>query len=78
MMLDLSTGRSATTTMVMNDWKFLCDQVKVREDSRYLHHQGKPVVLLWGLGFKDRPWTPEQGENSSSSSRTIRNTAASI
>ena len=46
----------------MNDWKFLCDKVKVREDSRYLHHQGKPVVLLWGLGFKDRPWTPEQGE----------------
>jgi hypothetical protein len=20
------------------------------------------VVLLWGLGFKDRPWNPEQGE----------------
>ena len=62
MMLDLSMGRNATTAIVMNDWKFLCDQVKVRDDSRYLHHQGKPVVLLWGLGFKDRPWTPEQGE----------------
>jgi hypothetical protein len=61
MMLDLSAGRRATTRMVMDDWKFLCDQVKVREDSRYLHHQGKPVVLLWGLGFKDRPWSPEQG-----------------
>jgi hypothetical protein len=62
MMLDLSMGRRGTTAIVMNDWKFLCDQVKVREDSRYLHHQGKPVVLLWGLGFTDRPWTPEQGE----------------
>jgi hypothetical protein len=62
MMLDLSTGRTASTAMVMNDWRFLCDRVKVREDSRYLHHQGKPVVLLWGLGFKDRPWSPEQGE----------------
>ncbi len=62
MMLDLSTGRNATTAMVMNDWKFLCDKLKVREDSRYLHHQNKPVVLLWGLGFKDRPWSPEQGE----------------
>jgi hypothetical protein len=61
MMLDLSVGRRATTKMVIDDWKFLCDQVKVRDDSRYLHHQGKPVVLLWGLGFKDRPWTPEQG-----------------
>ncbi len=62
MMLDLSMGRGATTAAVMNDWKFLCDKVKVREDSHYLHHQGKPVVLLWGLGFKDRPWTPEQAE----------------
>jgi hypothetical protein len=62
LMLDLSVGRNATTAMVMNDWKFLCDTVKVRDDSRYLHHQGKPVVLLWGLGFRDRPWTPEQGD----------------
>jgi hypothetical protein len=61
MMLDLSTGRTGSTAAVKNDWKFLCDQVKLREDSRYLHHQGKPVVLLWGLGFKDRPWTPAQG-----------------
>ena len=62
MMLDLSVGRDATTAAVINDWKFLCDQVKIREDSRYLHHQNKPVVLLWGLGFNDRPWSPEQGE----------------
>jgi hypothetical protein len=61
LMLDLSVGRRGSSKMVMDDWKFLCDQVKVREDSRYLHHQGKPVVLLWGLGFKDRPWSPEQG-----------------
>ncbi len=62
MMLDLSMGRGATTALVKDDWKFLCDRVKVREDARYLHHQGKPVVLLWGLGFRDRPWTPAQGE----------------
>jgi hypothetical protein len=62
MMLDLSMGRGATTKLVMDDWKFLCDRVKARDDSRYLHHQGKPVVLLWGLGFKDRPWMPQQGQ----------------
>ena len=62
MMLDLSMGPDATSQMVVDDWKFLCDEVKIRDDSRYLHHNGKPVVLLWGLGFKDRPWTPEQAE----------------
>ena len=62
MMLDLFMGREGGTSVPINDWKFLCDKMKVREDSRYLHHQGKPVVLLWGLGFKDRPWTPEQGK----------------
>jgi hypothetical protein len=62
MMLDLSMGRNGTTKMATDDWKFLCDKVKIREDSRYLHHQGKPVVLLWGLGFRDRPWTPAQAE----------------
>jgi hypothetical protein len=62
MMLDLSTGSRGSTATVINDWKFLCDKVKVREDSRYLHDTGKPVVLLRGLGLRDRPWTPEQGE----------------
>src|SRR5262249_44996524 len=62
MMLDLSMCGSGSTPMAMASWKFLCDKVKVREDSSYLHHQGKPVVLLWGLGFRDRPWTPAQAE----------------
>jgi hypothetical protein len=61
MMLDLSMGPGqATTAFVENDWKFLCDAVKAPDDSRYLHEHGKPVVLLWGLGFTDRPWTPQQ------------------
>ena len=63
MMLDLSMGKSAAkASVVENDWKFLCDVVKAPQDSRYLHQNGKPVVLLWGLGFKDRPWSAEQGE----------------
>lgn len=62
MMLDLSTGHNTPTSVVINDWKYLCDKIKVREDSRYLHEHGKPVVMLWGLGFRDRPWTPAQGE----------------
>jgi hypothetical protein len=61
LMLDLSmSAREASTSLVKNDWKFLCDNVKAREDSRYLHERGKPVVLLWGLGFNDRPWNAGQ------------------
>ncbi|HUB24275.1 MAG TPA: glycoside hydrolase family 71/99-like protein [Tepidisphaeraceae bacterium] len=59
MMLDLSMDRPATY-LVKNDWRFLCDVEKIREDSRYLHEHGRPVVLLWGLGFRDRPWSPAQ------------------
>ncbi|HEY3863437.1 MAG TPA: glycoside hydrolase family 71/99-like protein [Verrucomicrobiae bacterium] len=62
LMLDLTMNRNGGVELVKNDWKFLCDKARVREDSRYLHHQGKPVVMLWGLGFKDRPWTPRQGQ----------------
>jgi hypothetical protein len=62
MMLDLSMGGGARTAIVEDDWRFLCDRVGVREDSRYLHHREQPVVLLWGLGFRDRPWTPAQGQ----------------
>ena len=62
MMLDLSMGRNAYDQDGHGRLEVPLRQVKVREDSRYLHHQGKPVVLLWGLGFRDRPWTPEQGE----------------
>lgn len=61
-MMDLSMGSRPSTAAVKNDWKFLCDQIKIREDSRYLHHNKKPVVLLWGLGFKERNWTTDQAE----------------
>jgi hypothetical protein len=61
MMLDLSmSAKDATTSLVERDWKFLCDVVKARDDSRYLHDHGKPVVLLWGLGFNDRPFSAAQ------------------
>jgi hypothetical protein len=54
MMLDLSMGRNATPTLVMNDWKFLCDQVKVREDSRDLRGVAFGLLLeADGCGHAD-------------------------
>ncbi len=54
------TDNLSNTADIINDWKFMCDQVKARDDSRYLHHAGKPVVMIWGYGFTDRNWTPAQ------------------
>lgn len=42
------------------DWKYLVDVMKVTESSAYLHHNGLPVLAIWGLGFKDRLGTPEE------------------
>lgn len=35
------------------DWKRLVDELKVTEDGRYLRHEGKPVVFVWGF-YSDR------------------------
>jgi len=42
------------------DWKYLVDVMKVTESPSYLHHQGKPVLAIWGLGFTEHPGTPQQ------------------
>lgn len=44
---------------IIEDWKVLVDKMKVtsrNESQQYLHHNGKPLVTLWGLGFPDRPY----------------------
>jgi hypothetical protein len=35
------------------DWKKLVDTRKITQDKRYLHHNQKPVVFIWGF-FSDR------------------------
>lgn len=35
------------------DWKRLVDELGVTRDDRYLHHDGRPVLLVWGF-FPDR------------------------
>jgi len=42
------------------DWKYLVDVMKVTESSAYLHHNGLPVLAIWGPGFFDRPATPDE------------------
>src|SRR5439155_13020375 len=34
---------------LVNDWKWLVDEMKISEDPRYLHHDGKPVLAIFGF-----------------------------
>lgn len=43
--------------LLKRDWKYLVDTQKILESPQYLHHNGLPVVAIWGLGFDDRPGT---------------------
>jgi len=40
-------------SVVMQDWKSLFHQDRILNDTTYLHHRGKPVVAVWGVGFND-------------------------
>lgn len=40
-----------------SDWKRLVDEAKITQDKQYLHHNGKPVLFVWGF-FSER-FAPE-------------------
>ena len=60
-MYDLSglKGSGEDCSSIIEDWKFLVDEIKVTNQTgakTYLHHNGKPLVAIWGVGFPDRPY----------------------
>lgn len=61
LMYDLSGLRASgeDCSSVIKDWKFLVDSLNITNQTgakTYLHHNGKPVVAIWGVGFPDRPY----------------------
>jgi hypothetical protein len=58
LMYDVSlTPASELVTRIKNDWSFLVDSMKITSSPQYLHHSGRPVLGIWGLGIVDRPGT---------------------
>ncbi len=51
---DLTAADPATLVATLEaDWQRLVDQWRLTADEPYLHHNGKPVVFVWGF-FDDR------------------------
>jgi len=56
-MYDLSGCSSKDIGVVINDWKYLVDSLKITnrgKNQSALYHNEKPLVVLWGVGFKNR------------------------
>lgn len=52
-MYDLSGLAAGQVKRVREDWTKLQADDKLTQDPAYLHHEGKPVVAIWGIGFND-------------------------
>jgi len=61
-MYDVSSDLPGDTLVeeIKNDWAYLVDILKITESPCYLHHDGRPVLAIWGLGFTHVDVTPEQ------------------
>ncbi len=54
MMYDLSGMKAEDVVPVITgDWRRLVEKGRILQDTRYLHHGGKPLVAVWGIGFND-------------------------
>ncbi|HEX9971946.1 MAG TPA: LamG-like jellyroll fold domain-containing protein [bacterium] len=52
-----SAKRAEEVKRILDDWKELIDTLNLTtggDDQPYLYHNGKPLVVLWGLGFNSR------------------------
>lgn len=58
---DVSKTKAATfVSDLRRDWGHLVNQVGVTHSSRYLHHNGRPLVGIWGAGANTCDASPAQ------------------
>ena len=62
-MYDISGQPQATLQQTLtNDWIHLITALQITNSPSYVHHNGKPVVAIWGFGFTDRTGTPQDAQ----------------
>jgi hypothetical protein len=54
LMYDLTGLGAGRMQEVIADWRSLHGGMKLGSDAAYLHHHGKPLVAVWGVGFSDQ------------------------
>jgi hypothetical protein len=60
-MYDVSGSPEATLVDdLKKDWAYLVDVLGLTKSPSYLKDGGRPVLAVWGLGYKDRPGTAAQ------------------
>jgi len=57
---DISGANPQTLAQTLReDWTYLVDELKITAHPNYQHHNGKPVLSVWGIGL-DEPGHPPQ------------------
>jgi hypothetical protein len=52
-MYDLTGTPDKRIIKVFDDWRMLVNKMHITEDPAYQHHDGKPLVAIWGVGFNN-------------------------
>jgi len=64
-MYDISGAGPNWKKDLIADWKFLVDSLEVTKGKSYLHHNGRPLLSIWGLGFDHtKPFAPVEQADS--------------
>lgn len=53
-MYDLTGIADKDIITVFDDWRMLRDKMHITEDPAFQHHNGKPLVAIWGVGFNNK------------------------
>ncbi len=53
-MYDLTGMPDKDIIKVFDDWRMLRDKMHITEDPAFQHHNGKPLVAIWGVGFNGK------------------------
>lgn len=63
LMYDLSGLKAGQAQKVIDDFKAQVDQTGFTKDRQYIHHKGKPLVVIWGIGFGNEGGRPNLFED---------------